>query len=601
MFSLILSFAILLPYCICNDITNQVFGKSIEGIIAAFGDFNSDELTDVFILKNNAKTVEILLGHDTEPLLRAGYNCTFENREITSVIPGDFDGDALMDVMVTLKSARKDSLDVLVNWGGTDHLNCTSEILLNTIGEPLVIDFNGDMILDLYGENDKGERCFWVFSDDRQKPQMIIQTDPNTKNFKNSSLTNRTPSLARLQIPHANAFLDLNKDYMADLFVQTVDHFEIWTGRTNELEDFDYHKKIELKLVGNDDYILGQSLFLDMELKGDQNLVLPVCFDKMCKNSTILVYENDHFWDLHVNFKDTQGNIWGFIPRSDDNPYSKVITARSGDFNMDGYPDLLVTLQTLSNEKRFQTFLLENVHCKVCNKPLKRTFEIQWYAIPLGNNTIAGTFYDFYQDGVLDVILIEKKGHTYRPLAFRNTLDYDANFVKVIVLTGLMNKNNSTAITPLGRKKRTYGTNLPGPRIEYYTITQEGDNQHGASSQLPQSAYFALQLPYTIFGLGRTPNFVDSLTVGLNNNSRTWTQLIPNSQMIVIPRPIRDPGQWKAQLFVTPSKLILMSVVALGGTCLVIMIIILGLYIKEKREDKKEKLMEANRFHFDAM
>lgn len=151
------------------------------------------------------------------------------------------------------------------------------------------------------------------------------------------------------------------------------------------------------------------------------------------------------------------------------------------------------------------------------------------------------------------------------------------------------------------KRKQNYGTNLPGPRITYTTTTQEGDLQHGSSVQLPQSAYFAMQLPYTIFGLGRTPNFVDSLMVGLSDKSKTWTQLIPNSQIIVIPRPIDDPQRWKAQLFVTPSKLILMSVIALGATCFVIMLIIFGLYIKEKREDRQEKLQEAQRFHFDAM
>lgn len=207
--------------------------------------------------------------------------------------------------------------------------------------------------------------------------------------------------------------------------------------------------------------------------------------------------------------------------------------------------------------------------------------------------------------GILDIILMEKLHNgDYRPLAFRNTLDYDANFVKVIVLTGLSYKRNGTntnSTVTSTKKKRTYGTNLPGPRITYFTTTQDGYVQRGSSVQLPQSAYFALQLPYTIFGLGRTPNFVDSLTVGLSSKSRTWTQIIPNSQIIVVPKPIAEPQHWKAQLFVTPSKLILMSVIALGGTCLVIILIILVLYIKEKREDKQEKLQEAHRFHFDAM
>ena len=35
------------------------------------------------------------------------------------------------------------------------------------------------------------------------------------------------------------------------------------------------------------------------------------------------------------------------------------------------------------------------------------------------------------------------------------------------------------------------------------------------ATQLSQAAYFALQPPYTVFGLGRTPNFVEKLIIGL--------------------------------------------------------------------------------------
>lgn len=190
---------------------------------------------------------------------------------------------------------------------------------------------------------------------------------------------------------------------------------------------------------------------------------------------------------------------------------------------------------------------------------------------------------------------------TSQPVAFRNTLDYDANFVKVMVLTGLTNKNTPTKQTPLGRKKRTYGTNLPGPRIAYKTTRPDGENQASTSAQIPQSGYYALQLPYTVLGLGRTANFVDSLSVGLSGRHRTWTLIIPNSQMVVVPWPITKPTRWKAQLFITPSKLIWMSVISLGATCGVITLIILILHIKERRQDRLERLQENQPLHFDAM
>lgn len=142
---------------------------------------------------------------------------------------------------------------------------------------------------------------------------------------------------------------------------------------------------------------------------------------------------------------------------------------------------------------------------------------------------------------------------------------------------------------------------MPGPRVSYKTTTQDGNARHATSSQLPQSAHFSLNLPYSIFGLGRTPNFVDTLTVGLSSKHRDWTQIIPNSQMVVIPWPPDNPSQWKAQLFVTPSKLILMSVAGLTTACCVITIIIGVLHWKERQDDKRERLSESHRFHFDAM
>ncbi|EDW85423.1 uncharacterized protein Dwil_GK10513 [Drosophila willistoni] len=580
-----------------SDITDKVFGEIKEGVVAAFGDFNSNELTDTFVIRNDMKTLQILYGHFTEPLLRPGPYCTYQNgNKIVSVVPGDFDGDALMDVLVNIRNEKKDKdiYDVYINWGNTTELICATKPLFSTKGEVMALDFNRDMIIDLYGldaTQQAEKRSFWIFNGTRDAFTLVDQAAPTS-----------FPKSTSISIPNANAYLDLNGDYLADLFVQNKAAYEIWYG-TND-NNFGYQYTIKYQPIGVNDYTVGQAVFMDFELRGVQNIVVPFCIPFNCINSTIMVHDGVDFRDVHVIFKDPQGVSWTFVPPVADDVYLRTITARSGDFNLDGYPDLLVTLQPTNMAKPvMQTFLLENVPCTTCNKPLTRTFEVRWKALaPMGNNTVAGAFYDFYQDGVLDVILIQKNENgNYRPLAFRNTLDYDANFVKVIVLTGLDNKQNPERRTALGRKQRTYGSNLPGPRITYCTTTQDGDKQCGSSVQLPQASYFALQLPYTCFGLGRTPNFVDQVAVGLGGKYRNFTQLIPNSQIIVVPKPLNEPSRWKAQLFVTPSKLILMSVVALGGTCLVIVLIILVLYIKEKREDRQERLQESHRFHFDAM
>lgn len=394
--------------------------------------------------------------------------------------------------------------------------------------------------------------------------------------------------------------MDLNDDHRPDLFITGKEQFEIWLGN----EDGTYKLKDTWDISQNHFQQVGQSIFVDVELKGRLELLLPVCRNSYCTESALLLRTGDQWHDLQLALRDPDGVQWRFVPPDPNKFYADSITIRSGDYNMDGYPDLLATFE--ADKKKPRAFLLENVPCggsHRCGNKTTRTYSVRWdIPITTGHNeqgVLTAAFYDFYQDGILDVIVVYENGTVG---AFKNGLDYDANFVKVMVLTGLSNGRSPPVIGRLGkRKRRTYGTNLPGPSVSYRTTTQEGDEQHGASAQLPQSGHNALGLPFTIFGLGRTPNFVDTLTVGLSGQSRSWTQIIPNSQMVVIPWPAKEPTKWRAQLFVTPSKLILMSVAALTAICGLITIIIAALYWKERKEDRKERLQESHRFHFDAM
>lgn len=158
-----------------------MFGTSSDGIIGAFGDFNSDELTDVFVIKENGHVLEVLLGSDVEPLLRnsPGLRCKFDKLQITSVVPGDFDGDAFMDLLITTKTSKTDVLGIYINWGGSEYLNCTDEKqpLIEMIGEPVALDYNQDMIIDLFGLAVDNSRTFWVFLSDRYEDRNGIKND----------------------------------------------------------------------------------------------------------------------------------------------------------------------------------------------------------------------------------------------------------------------------------------------------------------------------------------------------------------------------------------------------------------------------------------
>lgn len=69
----ILTFTIFLPKIIpayATNITDKAFGGIKDALPAAYGDFNSDELTDIFILTSEQKVVQILFGNpDSDALV----------------------------------------------------------------------------------------------------------------------------------------------------------------------------------------------------------------------------------------------------------------------------------------------------------------------------------------------------------------------------------------------------------------------------------------------------------------------------------------------------------------------------------------------------
>ncbi|VVC28598.1 Hypothetical protein CINCED_3A009391 [Cinara cedri] len=599
----------LCQICVSIDITYPVFGYNVQGQPAAFGDFDSDELTDMFILKEKGQLIEIMFGSNVEPFLTtSSQKCKFNRHQITSVVPGDFNGDALMDLLITVKNItekpigwaaslftgnekQNNDLDVHILWGSLNSLKCPDNEdnpLFTIIDQPIVINYDNNMIVDLFGvkkmPNGTAQRMFWLFNSNSTFTELPMENDK-----------------PEMRIPQSHGFVDIGGDVAPDLYLTTKEGYEVWLSDSTS-ETFVYNQTIPFP-DGLHFENVGQTAFMDLQLKGRMDHIVPVCFDKKCTNSTIYFYDSTRWYNLGINFHN--GNsIWGFVPPTPNKPYLEAITLRPGDFNMDGYPDLLGTLCLAGNPKKTKVILMENVACTTGCEGFDRTFVVRWdllHSMNSNNDYVMGAFYDFFQNGILDVLLVSGSNGEYNMSAFKNSLDYDANFLKVMVVTGLTNSKFETLPSRLGKKSRTFGTNLPGPKVSYVTTTQDGYPRQGIATQLPQSAYYSLYLPYTIFGLGRTPNFVDELTVSILNETRSWTQIIPNSQMVVIPNPINDPSRWNAKLFVTPSRLILESAAALAGTCLLILVIIGVLYFKERQEDRIEKRMEAHRFHFDAM
>ncbi|GFR81540.1 T-cell immunomodulatory protein [Elysia marginata] len=463
--------------------------------------------------------------------------------------------------------------------------------------QPAVIDGNGDMSPDLFGETSDGKRGLWVFKDNDSYSVEYYKNPPDYQ-------------LAPLRIPQSSAFLDLNGDLTADLCaVSEVDgeiNFEFWLNKEGVLT-YTYSIKAPSDLK-----VVGQPSFVDFNGNHIVNILLPGCLDEECKESAVFIWEHNKYKDtsthgswykLYVNF--ASGNRkTSFIKKMDVTSWlSLPMTLRIGDFNLDGYPDALAILSdTGDGPHNTSAFILYNDGCSGdhCGG-FPRSLSIAYHEKLQQSKPVVTSFFDLKENGVLDVVLseIQDDGSTVLR-AIQQDFSGDASFLKVMVVSVLCFKNCPKGHSP-------YGVNQVGPTAKFESTTPMGGDQIGQASQLSQSAYFALQLPFMLFGLGQTPNFVDELYVGIpypkgkSTRVHSWSSIIPNSQIIIIPYPLDSPSSWKHELYVTPSRLVLLTGVSLLGTCAFIGIIVALLHWRERIEDKKEKLQEAQRFHFDAM
>uniref|UniRef100_UPI00398F2F27 T-cell immunomodulatory protein n=1 Tax=Pristiophorus japonicus TaxID=55135 RepID=UPI00398F2F27 len=573
-----------------QDVTAELFGSEARGTVAAFGDFNSDKQTDIFLIRSKNQLV-ILLADVKAPYYKPKPEVVLQwsDQVITSVVPGDYDGDSQMDVLLTLHSKKADNTTAVIFWGNNQTLDpkLYTTLKQSFLDEPLVLDFNGDMIPDIFGMvkgNPKPQICSLIGRNQTWYPALDADIE--------------------MHVPHSHAFIDLNKDFTADLFLTTKDageiHFEIWENKDGNFSKvpapYDMKKPPNAKKIG-------QSAFADFDGDGQQEHLLPVCADENCHESVI--YRNmpgSNQWIPILSNLKNGDTLWGFVSQE---PVQFPITIHLGDYNMDGFPDALAILKNTSGSNK-QAFLLENVPCNDAScRTVGRMFRVLWELSDLNQikNAVVATFFDIYEDGILDLLVLNenKENSEFTIHALRNNFDADAYFVKVIVLSGLCSNDCPHKVTP-------FGVNQPGPYIMYTTADANGYLKNASAGQLSQSAHFALQLPYVVLGLGRSANFLDHLYVGIPRplgeksiRKQEWTAIIPNSQLIVIPYPHNSPKSWSAKLYLTPSNIVLLTAIALIGVCVFILAVIGILHWQEKKADDREKRQEAHRFHFDAM
>jgi len=274
---------------------------------------------------------------------------------------------------------------------------------------------------------------------------------------------------------------------------------------------------------------------------------------------------------------------------------------RAGDFSLDGYPDLITSIKS---DGKIVPQIIDNVQYP--DNMFKRKFEIK-----AGANLIQppemsqgaiqlASFFDLKEDGNLDII-VEYQYENNQKIDFIKCDDKgDTTFLKVQLFTNVFTqKNEGSGITWNGAcvSFSMTDSNVPEGR------------RFSKSCQVPQTSHRVFHNPYALFGLGRSPNFVDDVSFGvprwpggnaLESQSHHLTQIVPNSRIIVVP-PEGNDTHWKVRLYLTPNRLIIISVIILVSMCFILLVFVAFLHYRERRDDQKERMAQTRRFHFVAM
>ncbi|SAM07750.1 hypothetical protein [Absidia glauca] len=613
----------------------------LDGTIAAFGDFNADKFSDIFVVGQDQKSITVYTWDHKNFAFTPLSSVIHYDWPINNLVPGDYNYDGKLDLLV-MGQPVDGQFHMRVYFGNGNDSFVAPALDLPSARDslPMVLDLSGDMQLDLlgYAWDRKDGLSAWI---NTAQGSFTNQTTSIYNLTSASNLFDPTYSeRCRWASPHSNAFLDLDGDCLADV-VMVCDNggkqsVQIWTNQRQN--GFRLAQTFDLPSGA------GPLAFADMDGDGSTDIVFTTCSGgghcsihtvynqqmglcskldqsgssngSQCRKPQHLCVADPDF-QFDINSPNSQNYIIFDLDQYLDRdetvltldrsfPGTMPVPLHAGDYNLDGYPDLLVTTTK-------KVMLLQSVWCSTqgqCSnqaiKSSKRTFSL----IRSGAESLTrlpnprhATFFDIDEDGSLDILVLQGKSQSpstaRTPQFFINNYFNDAFFLKGLVSNGAYSS---------GSKDKPYGVNYPGANFKFTVLDTSGTKRVHQVSQLPQTGYMALQTPYCLFGLGRTNNYVEEMFAGVtrhqDQNYLFYEGVIPNSQLVFLPyQPdhVSDSSSWKVELYVQPADYIPWVLVSLVAAAILLGVVVGALYWLEKREDERERRKALHIINFDAL
>jgi len=593
--------------------------EGVFGLAQAFGDFNSDKFTDIFVVSQDKTQVSVYFWNTESYKFEISGAVIGRLQGISQIIPGDFNYDGKLDLLIVQDGPANRVFTIYP--GDTNDFGTPLFSTNFTGGDLLAFDWNGDLQTDLFASNGAGKRVVW----ENQGAGTFIQVE---------SFSSPYP----LWEPNSHSFVDVNGDCLADLVLTSENctssctkQLEIWINNGKEAEwrldkiialpfnagqiswadfngdgtmDFMYGKCVERMGPGSSCNGSGFDLWLNSQI--------PLCtgfsFNPTnCRPSSKLCSaDQDYSFKLYEYTPSMVGDMQFFM-----HPSFPFLSLRTGDFNVDGYVDILVS--QLDKDLTPMVQLWKNIPCPSdaasCPPGATRTFTSNVpgsQALSNIGNAFSASFFDFDEDGQLDIFVLcegcegEEDPSHFGMKAVLNNYFNDAYFLKALSLNGVCPAWCTTG--PKFPSPKPYGVNFPGATWKFTLSDLEGNNRVITGNTLIQSGGLALQTPYSFFGLGRTANYIETVFVGIPYNSKdyfaSWICIIPNAQLVAIPYPPDKIIEWSLELYIRSSGITLWVTLSVVICLIIVGIIISILTWKERREDKQARLQEDTSFMF---
>ncbi|KAJ2082003.1 hypothetical protein H4R24_001919 [Coemansia sp. RSA 988] len=616
--------------------------ENLRGTPAAFGDFNGDHQTDLFVISPDQKSIELWQWQKREKSFVHAQSADIHMGSdilVSNVIPGDFDMDGNLDLLV--QGSKKSSSEVamiLYLGDGVSGFQTAGELPSAANALPFAFDYDGTGRIDLLGlsweqRDNATAPPTWVWSntpvipdtnnEDNKKQSTIQERRLNASDlfslraFDSPSYENGT-KMCRPASPHSSAFVDLNGDCLADLFIvcDGNEEYQIWT---NSDKGFVYSQTGKLPSDA------GPVSFADMNADGSMDLVIPI-LDKpqiyviynqqrpLCvglrKHENCRKYKRICEGDPEFGFSLADAHIIDISSMwhsevlldtlSDFQGHVAPPAVRVADFNLDGYPDMAIVTKKSNSESRVR--LLQSVACDGCKAGKDGQLDRRDYkAVTDGVAALEQlkrvqelAFFDIDGTGTLDLLVyyLDSAGKK-RAGAVYNNFFTDAFFIKAIACP--TNEEN--------KRVRLYTGYMSGPSFKYLLVSDSGQKHVAQSAQAPQTAYRALFTPYTVIGIGRTNNYIEDFSVGstsaLGEHERSFEGLIPNSNVVIFPE--NNTKDWRLELYMNRSESTPYILATLLSSMIVLAITVVTLNALERKADKKEKQRALHAINFDAL